>query len=121
MRALLVSAVLLLLLDAIFLYLMSGTFSAQIYDVQRSPLRINLLGAVLCYALLIAGINYFIITPRKSPLDAFFLGVLVNGVYETTSLSLLKDWRLSTVAIDTLWGGTLWALTTHLTYRFLKL
>jgi len=48
--------------------------------------------------------------------DAFLLGVFVYGVYETTSLALLRKWRPTTVLIDTLWGGILFALTTYLTY-----
>ena len=116
MRKIIVSSLILLVLDFLFIYLMSSTFSSQILDVQRSPLHINIYGAILCYILIIFGLNYFIIQKRKSVFDAFLLGVFVYGVYETTSLSLLRKWRPTTVIIDTLWGGILFALTTYLTY-----
>jgi uncharacterized membrane protein len=113
---LLIGAVILIVLDFIFIQLMTKTFRAQIYDVQRSPLKINAGGAVLCYAFMIFGLYYFILRQHRPVLDAFFLGMVINGVYETTSLAFLKEWRWSTVLIDTLWGGTLYATTTYLTY-----
>lgn len=118
MREIIASSLILIFLDAIFIYFMSSTFSSQILEVQRSPLHVNIHGAVMCYIIIIFGLNYFIIQKRKSVFDAFLLGVFVYGVYETTSLSLLRKWRPTTVLIDTLWGGILFALTTYLTYLF---
>ena len=118
MRKIIVSSLILVVLDAIFIYIMSSIFTSQIFDVQRSPLDINIYGALLCYIIIILGLNYFIIQKRKSVLDAFLLGVFVYGVYETTSLSLLRKWRPTTVIIDTLWGGILFASTTYFTYLF---
>jgi len=115
MYLLLVSAVVLLVLDAIVLTLLSSFFAAQIQDVQRSPVRLNFLGAALCYACLIAGLYYFILKPRRPVADAFVLGLIIYGVYEGTNLAILEKWRVSTVVIDTLWGGTLFALTTYIT------
>jgi len=111
-----ISSLILLFLDTIFIYLMSSVFRSQVFDVQRSPLRINIVGAILCYVFLIFGLNYFILQKRRSVFDAFLLGIVIYGVYETTSLALLRNWRLSTVVIDTLWGGILFALTTYFTY-----
>jgi uncharacterized membrane protein len=93
---------------------MKGYFDRQIKLVQGSPIKMNLLGAALCYILLIIGINYFIIKPRKSISDAFLLGIIIYGVYETTTYALLKDWSILTVIIDTLWGGILFAATTYI-------
>jgi uncharacterized membrane protein len=112
------SSLILLTLDALFLYASSSFFGKQILDVQRTPLQINMIGAVACYIFLIFGLNYFILRERRSVLDAFLLGFVIYGVYETTSLALLKEWRLKTAMIDTLWGGILFATTTYLTYSF---
>lgn len=110
----LVSAIVFVVLDFIYLNLASSYFNNQIKMVQGSPIQFNLLGAVLCYIILILGINYFIIQPRKSVGDAFLLGTFVYGVYETTNYTLLKNWTLLTVFIDTLWGGVLFATTTYI-------
>jgi uncharacterized membrane protein len=77
-----------------------------------------MVGALLCYILLILGINYFIIDQKKSVLDAFLLGILIYGVYETTSYAILDKWNMQAVALDTLWGGVLFAITTKATYAF---
>jgi uncharacterized membrane protein len=107
----LISAIVMLSIDFIYLNVMKGFFDKQIQLVQGSKLKINFLGAALCYIFLIAGINYFIIKPKKSVSDAFLLGIVIYGVYETTSYALLKDWSIFTVIIDTLWGGLLFAST----------
>jgi uncharacterized membrane protein len=117
MNQIIISAILLLLLDSVFIYSISTIFKKQIMDVQGSPMKINKMGAILCYLFLIGGLNYFILKPHRPVKDAFILGLVVYGVYETTTYALLKNWRLQTVMIDTLWGGTLFALTTYLTYK----
>jgi uncharacterized membrane protein len=114
---LLLSAILLLILDSIFLWTSKSLFKTQIQKVQGSPLQIYYRGAIPCYLLLIAGLNYFILYPHKSVFDAFLLGFLIYGVYETTNYSILKDWSFTTVLVDTLWGGILFSLVTWLTYN----
>jgi len=68
---------------------------------------------------LVAGLHYFIISQHKSIKDAFFLGIVIYGVYETTSYALLEKWPAQAMLIDTLWGGILFALTTYITYALL--
>ena len=111
---LLLSAIIFVVTDFIYLNLMKGYFMNQIKSVQGSPPQMNFLGAILCYIFLIIGLNYFIIKPNKSVQDAFLLGLVIYGVYETTNLSLFTNWSYLTVFMDTLWGGTLFALTTYL-------
>lgn len=110
--ALLFGAILFITLDFVYLHAISGHFQWQINKVQQSPLKVRYLGAALCYVFLIAGLHYFILKPKRPVSDAFLLGLVIYGVYETTNYALLKDWALSTVIIDTLWGGVLFALTT---------
>lgn len=68
---------------------------------------------VACYLLLVAGLYYFIILPKRPPLDAFYLGIFVYGVYDTTNLATFDKWRPELALVDTLWGGTLFATTTY--------
>jgi uncharacterized membrane protein len=111
---LLVSAIIFISIDFVYLNVMKGYFDTQIKAIQGSLIKMNYLGAAFCYILLIAGINYFIIKPHKSVNDAFLLGIVIYGVYETTNYALLKDWSILTVIIDTLWGGLLFATTTYI-------
>ena len=113
----LLTAVVLLSLDAGYLTLLSGFFDQQIRLVQGSSIQMNFVAAAICYIILVFGINHFILEPKKSVYEAFLLGLVIYGVYETTSYSLLKNWRFSTVVVDTLWGGILFALTTMIVGR----
>jgi uncharacterized membrane protein len=110
----LASAIIFVVIDFIYLNLIKDFFGKQIKSVQGSEITVNILGAVLCYIFLIIGINYFIIKPRKSVQDAFLLGLIIYGVYETTNYALFKNWSILTVIMDTLWGGILFAITTYI-------
>ena len=110
----LLSAIIFITIDFVYLNVIKDYFINQIKLVQGSEPKINYLGVALCYIFLIVGINYFIIKPRKSVSDAFLLGIVIYGVYETTNYALLKNWSMLTVIIDTLWGGLLFAFTTYI-------
>ena len=112
-------SIVLLILDYIYISIFSKHFKNQIYKVQKSPLKMNIYTTVLCYILLVFGLYYFIISKNRTVNEAFLLGLLVYGVYELTTVSLLKDWEYKTVIIDTIWGAILFATTTHIVYKLL--
>lgn len=118
-KELIISGIILLVLDGIFLYANAHMFQLQVAEVQRVSLQMKPLGALICYALLIFGLYYFIIRQHKPVKDAVLLGILVYGVFETTNYALLKNWHMKTMMVDTLWGGILLGLTTFLTYELL--
>ena len=109
----LISAIILITIDFVYLNVIKNYFLNQIQMVQGTQPKINYLGVALCYIFLIVGINYFIIKPHKSVSDAFLLGIVIYGVYETTNYALFKNWSILTVIMDTLWGGLLFASTTY--------
>jgi uncharacterized membrane protein len=109
----LLSAIIMISLDFVYLSVMKGYFMNQVKNVQGSALKLNYFGAAICYIFLVAGLNYFIIKPRKSVSDAFLLGLVIYGVYETTNYALFSNWSIVSVIIDTLWGGLLFASTAY--------
>lgn len=118
---LLLSAITLVSIDSIYLQLIKNFFTNQIKLVQGSAMKLNFISILLCYAFLVFGINYFIIQPNRSIQDAFLLGLIIYGVFETTNKALFNNWYWLTVFIDTLWGGVLFGLTTFITPYILKL
>ena len=108
----LLSAILLVVIDSIYLNFIKDYFSNQVKIIQKSPIKVNILATFLCYIFLITGLNYFIISQKKSPRDGFLLGLIIYGVYETTNWALFKNWSILTVLIDTLWGAILFGLVT---------
>lgn len=111
---LLISAIIFVIIDSIYLNFISNYFNNQIKLVQGTPIKMNFLATLLCYIFLVFGINYFIIKPNRSVQDAFLLGLVIYGVFETTNMALFSKWSWLTVLIDTLWGGILFALTTFI-------
>ena len=133
---LIVVAVIVLALDAVFLTVMKDTFARQVMLVQGTAMKVNIPSAAICYLLIVVGLYYFvlrhIIVPNATSAaasiqtmrlndgikTAFFLGILVYGVYETTTLAILRNWGLIPALIDTVWGGTLFALSAYLFYKY---
>lgn len=133
---LLVLSVIILALDAVFLTLAKDLFARQVMLVQGTAMKVNLPSAAVCYILIVLGLYYFvlrhIIVPNATSAAAaiqtmrigdgvkaaFFLGILVYGVYETTTLAILRNWSPMTALIDTAWGGTLFALSAYLFYKY---
>ena len=104
----------LILIDSLFIFFIYKKFNDQITTVQGSPIKFNFIGAILCYICLIFMLNYFIIKEGRNIFDAFILGLCTYGVYEFTNLGTLNNWNINMAFIDTLWGGILFALTTHI-------
>lgn len=116
-RYLVISTIVLLCLDAIYLTLNQKKLMDELTHVQRVIVQIRWVGVILCYLFLIVGINYFILQQKRSVAEAFLLGVVIYGVYDTTNYATLKRWTESLAIMDTLWGGSLFALTTYFTYK----
>lgn len=112
----LVTFIVFITLDAIYLTSMKTYFDNQVKAIQGSVIQMNLLAAILCYISLVFGVYYFIIREKKSLFEAFLLGLVIYTVYEFTTWALFKNWKVSTVIMDSLWGATLFTLTTAIVY-----
>lgn len=110
----------LLLVDMVYLNMITKYFNKQINAIQGSNISIDFLAAFICYIFLTAGLYYFIIQDNKSLFDAFLLGLVIYMVYETTNKALLKNWEWNTVLIDGIWGGLLFTITTFIVYKIKK-
>jgi uncharacterized membrane protein len=113
------TGVVLLFLDSIYLYSASGFFQSMIQSIQcGKKMEIRIIGAVITYICLIALLNVFIFNSNRGVKDAFLLGICVYGVYETTNYAILDKWSKTSVIIDTLWGGILFSGTTYIMQKY---
>ena len=110
----LLTSLILLGLDFIYLSLTKKYFNDQVKLVQDTGIKLNIIATIACYSLLSMGIFYFIITKNFSYFESFYLGIFVYGVYDLTTMAILKNWKWNTVVMDTLWGGTLFVLVKFL-------
>jgi uncharacterized membrane protein len=117
-----VSSALLLVVDGLYLYNIGiSIFKANVELIQNAPLKANVYGAILSYVCVIGALNYFIILQNKSPLDAFILGIFLYGVFDMTNFAMFTKYSWKTAISDTLWGGTLFAFTTWVTYKLVAM
>ena len=112
-------------IDYIYLSLIAPFFGDMIRSIQGNGMKVKLHGALLCYLLLKFGLEYFILNnPKKkikeSVKDAFILGIVIYGVFETTSYTIIDKWNINAVFIDTLWGGILFGLSTYIILKYIK-
>ena len=117
MNSFIVSSVLLVLVDSVYLYFIGKpVFDKTVLAIQNSALVVNLAPAVFTYILMAILLNYFIISVNKSPFDAFILGFCAYGIFDFTNMAIFKKYNLRTAITDTLWGAILFFSVTAITY-----
>ncbi len=112
--------IIIFLIDLIYLKTVAAHFNTLIMKIQKSDMIIKKIPAVFCYIFLSLGLNQFIIKENRDSKQAFILGLVIYGVYETTNMALFKDWDIKTVLLDTIWGGILFYLSSYVYYNFFK-
>ncbi len=115
-----VLAVIVLVLDLGFLVAMRGYFNTQIRRIQGTDLKMDYVAAALCYMIIIGCVYRFIIQYEISILDAALLGWSVYLIYELTNKALFSEWSWTTVMIDGIWGGILFATSTYIYRRVMN-
>ena len=109
-----------LALDILYLNLFRGYFNTVVTNIQGSPIELDYYATIGCYIVMVMGINYFILRGNKGYIDAFFLGLLIYSVFDFTTKAIFKNWEYKAVVIDSLWGGTLFAITTIVTKKIIE-
>lgn len=110
------SAIVMLALDFVYLSFNKSAYETMVVHIQRVVMKVKVLPALVCYVFLIFGLNYFILSRRRSVLEAFLLGLVIYGVYDSTNLAIFKKWDTKLALMDGLWGGVLFALTAAIVY-----
>lgn len=120
MIKLIITCVLFILLDCIYLYLTNTMAVHMIKNIQHSPVKINIPSLVILYIFDLFVFYYFIIVKKAKLHEAFLLGLCIYGVYDFTNKSILDKWTYQFAIMDTIWGGLLFLLTTFLSRLFFK-
>ncbi len=116
-----ISAIVMLSLDILYLNLFKGYFNKVVNNIQGSPIELDYYATIGCYMAMVFGINYFILRENRGYVDAFFLGLLIYSVFDLTTKAIFKKWEYKAVVIDSLWGGILFAITTILTKKIYRI
>lgn len=111
-----------LAIDMVWLTLVAKSFYAkQIgFLMTKNP---NLIAALIFYLIFIAGLIVFVITPAlekkmwaQALLSGAFFGLVTYATYDLTNLATVKDWPLIITIVDLIWGMTLSASVSVITY-----
>jgi uncharacterized membrane protein len=101
-------------IDFLFLGLVAkGFFTAEVGDMLG---EVRSLPAILFYLLYVAGILIFVsgqvsATWQSALSYGALFGIFCYATFELTSLSLLKHWTWSVVAVDVCWGSLVTAVS----------
>jgi uncharacterized membrane protein len=114
--SLLLTAVIALPLDLIWLTTMKPFYAAQMPGMLLDQPRI--IPAVLFYVTFAAGLAFFAVMPNltggsmtKAAAYGAALGFVAYGTYDATNYATLKDFPLSITIVDWSWGTVLSATT----------
>ena len=125
----LIISIILMFLDVAWILLNMATYSNVILKVQKSPMILRNEYAIIAYIIILFSIIFVAIpftiqnikksediTIENKLLKSFMYGGAVGfsiyGIYNFTSLAIYKDMDSTIGIIDTLWGTTLYTLTT---------
>ncbi len=99
-----------LILDTIYFSMIYRYMNEAIEKIQRKPLVVRYSSALVCYLAMTVLFVYFIVLQKRTLYEAFFLGFLVYLIYETTNYAILREWPITLVWVDSLWGGFLFMI-----------
>jgi uncharacterized membrane protein len=109
-------------IDILWIGFIAKSFYAEQIGSLLKP-DVNWTAAILFYLLFIVGLVLFVIMPaveKDSWTHALLFGALFGLVcyatYDLTNLALAKDWPLLVTIIDLIWGATLAASVSTVTY-----
>lgn len=120
MLRILIVTLLFMVIDAVWLGLiMKDDYQSAVYNVQRSPLEIRWLPAVVTYLLMAIALEYFVLgvtenkeTPRW--LRGAVLGLIIYGIFNGTNNAIFKGWDIGIAIKDTMWGTIVFAIVAQL-------
>ena len=107
-----------LVIDTIYLkFIAADPFMRMVENIQNSKKNIDFIAAALVYLLMTGGEYYFIIKDKRTPMDAFLLGILIYGVFDLTNKAVFTKYKWNIAIQDMFWGGVLFYTTTFIFYK----
>ena len=113
-----ISVIVLLVCDLIWITTQKPMYASLVYNIQKTPMAINMPSAFMAYALMIVGFIFIVlhqvIVKRGEKILSMvwkalryggLFGFVVYGIFNATNYAMFnKKYNLKTGIIDTLWG-----------------
>ena len=126
-----ITSIVVLILDISWISLNLATYSLSVKKVQKASMNLRFEHAIIAYVIILFSILYVAIpftiqnakvnkidisSIENKLLQSFVCGGAVGfsifGIYNFTSLAIYKDLDVSIAITDTIWGTTLYTLST---------
>ncbi len=109
-------------IDMVWLGFVAKSFYQNQIGFLMRP-DINWVAAIIFYLLFIVGLVVFVIRPaihaeswQQALLFGALFGLISYATYDLTNLATLKNWPILMTIVDMIWGMTLSALVSVMTY-----
>lgn len=109
--------ILLILVDSAYLYFTQKMFGEMVVRIQRVAMQVRWWSGAVVYIFAAVLLYWFIIKDRRPLWEASLLGLATYGIYDFTNHATLKNYDLRIAIMDTVWGATLFTLTTWIFYK----
>lgn len=113
--------ILTLLIDSIWVIGANKIHSSVVQNVQKSPLKVSLLPAMLFYLLVPLGYVFIIKKLATDVKSAFMygmlLGLLMYGTFDLTNKAVFKDYPWPYTIADMTWGTLVIGVVSALTFK----
>ena len=100
--------IILLVIDSIWVLGARNLHSKIAQNVQKSPLKVDILPVILFYLLVPLGYVFIIKKLAKTKVEAFLygllLGLLMYGTFDLTNKAIFKDYPWYYTLLDMGWG-----------------
>ena len=115
-----------LLIDFIWLISNSRNYNYLVEKVQKTPLSINFTGAIFSYIIFMCGLFFFSIPlieiKLKENKNLFFLcllyggglGLLLYGMFNATNYGIFTNYSYKIALMDSFWGFTIFTISSYL-------
>jgi len=136
--ATIISAIILLVLDAGYIYTIKNGYFGMLRNIQGGhSVELNVYAAIFSYVFVIGGLTLFVLPYAQKMMDTIdgnlsvmnkiyiavvvggLFGAIINGVYNTTNMALFKNFSLQFALFDIVWGAFLYYVAT-LVYLLLR-
>ena len=88
----------------------------------------KIIPTVLFAVVFIAGLVFFVINPalakdswKYALLAGLFFGLVSYSTYDFTNLATLQDWPLKVSVVDLIWGSSMTAMVSTITFFIIKM
>jgi uncharacterized membrane protein len=110
--------VIMLVIDGFYLAFTSKPFVQMIERIQHLSVSVRWTGAAISYLCMALLLVLFAIQRKSTLIEAFLLGLLSYGIYDSVNYALFTKWNGWIAIQDSIWGGILFVLTKIVYERF---